>query len=451
MATQGLFAQGLGGKLKTLEIVLQNYERTIAVPIRAIVSDFTIYENIFNRTLSGVMTIIDSIGFQSGYGPFQILGQEWLTISWSIPDESKPVRSMEFFLYEIAPIENQDNLKHKRYVVSFCSAEELRESVVNIQKAYNKPCSDIVSDVVKTFLESSKKLDVEPTMGSQSVVIPRMSPFDTIDFCRRRSISKEKYTSASYLFFETFEGFKYTTIENLIAKGQEKIKTSPETYTYYITQGDLQRVGSDEDGENDNSDPRNYNRQEFKTLFDFTQDHKTDTIEKIKTGAFQSDVTVFDPVKVSFTKTIYQFDVKKTTVLGKFPENTSKFVNDFSKLDKNRGTWFIKAQDSTQPDIHIADITLNRAAYMGRFAQNMFTANIIGDPALSVGDVIRVPNIPAFRDPDGLGNTDQLLSGDFLVAALTHKFGQETYVCEIELYKNGYAKSVDESIDQRTS
>lgn len=442
--TQGLASQGIGGKLKELGVILTNGARDKSVDIRGIVSDITIYENIFNQTLHGVATVIDAIGFLSGYGPFQMVGEEYLTLTYAIADEKKPQRSLTFFVHNIAMIHNAENLKHKRYLISFCSEEHVIDAAHTIQQAYKQPYSETVKSILDEHLESKKTIEIQETKGVQPFIVPRLSPLEAIDMIRRRSIASTKFTGASYLFFETTTGFKFCDIENLIEKGREKAKSDKETYTYAITEGVLQRP-VDEAETADSNDPRNYNKQEFKTLFAFTQSHKVDTIEKIKKGMFQSEAVIFDPVKVRITTEKFKFDPKKTTALGNESETSSKFIEKLTGENKTAVAHFI-AKDSSTPDNYLNEVYGPRASYMTRLAQNMFTANIIGDPALQAGDVITVPSMPAFRDPDGLGNSDKLLSGEFLVAGIIHKFGQETYVAELELYKNGYAAKVEESI-----
>lgn len=444
-STRDLESQNIGGKLKKLSVKILSYARDVSVDVTTMVGDITIYENIFNPTLHGVMTFVDAVGLLSGYGPFQLIGEEIIRISYEIPDESKPVRDLEFFLYEISDIHNAENMMHKRYVLSFCSYEHIRDAVVNIQHAYDKRCSEIVKDIVSTYLESSKNVDVEPTKGEQQLVLPKINPLSAIEFLRKRSVSESKYTSASYLFYETTEGFNFKSIEYMIDKGKQKISENKEAYTYSITSGDLQRPTSPDSMDNTN-DPRNYNKQEFKTLFEFKQQHKTDTIEKLKYGMFQNESLTLDPVTMRITSTKFKFENEKTTVLGKYPENSKKFIQEFTNGDKNVARWWIVGKDSTRKDTFVDEIITNRSSYMVRLAENMFSASIIGDPLLVAGDVISVPYVPAYRDVDGIGNQDELLSGDFLIAGITHKLKHETYTAEIELYKAGYGKEVEDSI-----
>lgn len=445
MAAQGIESFNIGGKLQNLEVTLTNYKRDKIIDIRSIVTDITFYENIFAETMHGHLTMIDSVGLLSGYGPFQILGEEYLNIKYSIPDPSAPEKDLEFFVYSIGPIENAQNMKHKRYMLSFCSEESVRDAYTNIQKSYKQPISESVKDVVSNFLKSKKKLEVEETRGVQNLVVPLLSPFRTIDFFRRRSISAMKqHNSGSYVFFETTDGFKFKDIETLIQDGREKIKKDSKYYTYSITQSDLQNPNTEETNTN-SSDPRNYNVGQFKTLYSFRQSKKADTVEKIKMGLFQSKTNVFDPINVAISPQTFQFDQNKSIALGKNPENSEPFLKDFVKNPEYLSTIMNVVKDSSVPDTYLDSIVPNRISYMTRLSQNMFSANVIGDPRILAGDVITIPNLPAFKDIDGLGNIDELLSGDFLIAGITHKISQETYTAEYEIYRNGYNKKVDDS------
>lgn len=443
--SQGNQAVALGGKLRSLELSLTNYKRDTVINMRPFVADVTIYENIFNPTLHGVMTVVDSIGFLSGYG-FPILGEEYLTIKYSVPDDSIPARSLDFFVYKMAPVFNAENFKHKRYILYFCSIEQKEDASRTVQKAYNQPNSDTVKNILSEYMRSKKTVETQPTKGAQAVIIPNLSPLAAVDFLRRRSIAQDKYNSASYLFFETTDGFKFCDIEYLIDKGRDKIKANAERYTYYLTQTDLQRTSTGT-GDNDNTDPRNYNKAEFKSLFSWSQDHRGDTIEKLKLGMFSSKVNVFDPVNVVLSSKIFYFNPDKTTTMGKFPENSKDFITDMSLNLHDQFRLFTVVKDPTAPDTFLDDIVQNSASYMTRLAQNMFAAKIIGDPSILAGDIITIPNLPAYRNPDGKGNDDKLLTGEFLICGITHKFGLESYAADLELYKNGFSADPEKVIE----
>ncbi|AGS81103.1 hypothetical protein [Caulobacter phage Cr30] len=444
MAQQGIESFNIGGKLQNLEVTLTNYKRDKILDIRSIVSDIVFYENIFAETMHGHLTIIDAVGLLSGYGPFQILGEEYLNIKYSIGDPSRPERDLTFFVYDIGPIVNAQNLKHKRYMLSFCSEENIIDAAVNVQKSYRQPHSESIKDIVKNFLKSKKPIDVLETKGIHRIVIPLLSPFKAIDLLRRRSIST-LYSSASYLFFETVEGFKFKDIESLIVDGKKKIDKDPKYYTYTITESGLQNTGSEESSETTSvDDPRNYNQAQFKTLYNFTQSKKADTVEKLKRGMFHSTTMSFDPVNVSLKSDDYRFNSSKTKSLGKYQENSKAFSDDFTNNSNYTTNLFVQ-KDSSDLDSFVDEILPNRLSYMTRLAQNVFSADCVGDTGIIAGDVIRIPNVPAYKDIDGKGNTDELLSGDFLITGIVHKLTQETYAQSLEIYKNGYGKSVEDS------
>jgi hypothetical protein len=444
--TQGNQGAAIGGKLKSLEITLSDYAQKVVLDLRPFVSDLTIYENMFVSSIMGVATIIDSVGFMSGYG-FPILGEEFVTIKYEAQTGagSSP-KTLNLFLFKISPVFNGENFKHKRYILHFCSREHLEDASDSVQKAYSKPNSEIVKDILSNYLKTKKKIEVLDTKGIQQVIIPNLGPFDAIEFIRRRSIAQSKHTSASYVFFETTEGYKFGDIEWLIEEGRKKISANKDRYTYRLVQSDLQNFSID-DGDDDAGDPRNYNKAQFKALFSFVQTHKVDTIEKIKMGMFQSFVETFDPVYLTLTETKFHYDPNKTISMGKFPENSPSFITDFSLNRNGQQRQIGVFKDSGMPDTYLDQILPQSASYMTRLAQNMFTAKVIGDPAMLVGDLITVPNMPAFRTPDGKGNDDKLLAGEFLIVGIVHKFGQESYVQDWELYRNGYSTSPEKVID----
>jgi len=103
---------------------------------------------------------------------------------------------------------------------------------------------------------------------------------------------------------------------------------------------------------------------------------------------------------------------------------------------------FFIPKDSTQPETYLDEVYAHRASYMTRFAQNMFTAEVYGDPNIKAGDVILIdlPEIIGTTGPTV--NKDKYLSGYFMVTTIHHKLTPDNYLCTYDLFKNGFSTQV---------
>jgi hypothetical protein len=84
-------------------------------------------------------------------------------------------------------------------------------------------------DITKSYLGTSKKIDVQQTKGIQKVLVQSQQPFDAISMLRKRSISIDN-KSSSYVFFENQEGFHFKTLEKLMESDTgDRVFTNDET------------------------------------------------------------------------------------------------------------------------------------------------------------------------------------------------------------------------------
>ena len=456
------------GELKRLKVVITNTDGSRKQNISLLISNMSIFEDIFKNTLYGAVDIIDSVDLLNGLSSkdplgkfgFQLLGEEFLEIDYEV--EGRPPVSLRFAVYKISGIVNHDNNTKRTYTLHFCSEEHLIDATNVVMKGYSQTHSDNIKSIANEFLfldkegtpfkgKRKKELLVQPTMGLQRVVIPRLPPLQACQFLARRSIAETTFTSATYLFFENMNGFNFCDIEYLIKTGMEKIKsgsfkntkTSSEDYRYFFEKSV------------NNSDPNSF-RREFKTILQMSHKSYFDTVEKLKYGMFESDMIVYDFVNHQTLPSRYRFldnsdkTNNSTLTLGNeagksVPENSITFMNSvISKDDKDikYSRMFVIPKDlsSTNQDTYLDKIYPARASYFTRLAQNMYTLDTYGDPLIRAGDVIYL-NIPAGGFDASLNDTYQ--TGYFLVCTIQHIFTQNSYQTTMDVYKNALGAKVE--------
>lgn len=476
------------GSLKNITLVLRSFDGSKRVNITSLLSTLVIYEDIFQSTMFGELSIIDSIDLMNGSLQldegvrFPIVGEEFLEVYYEITesDDIRPARKLEFFVYKISNIKINQTNTTRTYTLHLCSKENLTDSITSVQQAYKDSISNIVTAVCKDYLniqddtngKFKKVLNpdyLEVTMGDQNIIIPALSPLEALQFLSRRAVALSTPTaplfqSGSYLFFENMNGFNFCDVEFLILQGKKKHdRNGLHNYTYHI-----------EDPKVNNEEPRN-----FKTVIDMVQKHKFDTIEKLKLGYFETQTLTYDFINHNVVPTTWDFkdNYSKLNVLGNpeantsnqglaFPENSEAFI-DFattqasaansssnaspSTVDTSNKSFkrFLIPKDLSQgfPDTHLDSIYANRLAYFTRLNQQMITVNVIGDPLIVAGDVINL-NLPEAtgldekRSGEGL---DKLTSGYYLVGSIQHRFTLTTYGTSIDLYKNAYGALVNQN------
>ena len=108
------------------------------------------------------------------------------------------------------------------YKLQLVSAELMRNATRYVNRSYNGNINDIVTSIIKEDLQTEKPINIDKTSGIEKGTITRLNPFQAIDFLRRRAVSNE-YKSSSYVFYESRDGYVFTTMEKLISLGQRSI------------------------------------------------------------------------------------------------------------------------------------------------------------------------------------------------------------------------------------
>jgi hypothetical protein len=465
------------GALKAFQVVLKNVDSSIAIDITSQVLNFSIYEDIFSPTLYGDVTIKDATNLLNGEPQlgntigFPIVGEEYIEVVYSIAGQDDVFR--RFAVYAIKNISFDANLKVRNYILQFCSEEHLIDATTLVQKSYISPISDMVKDILVNYLrvddsvpngKNKKIYRIQPTKGQQQIVVPRLSPLETLNLFARRSIAEKLFESGTYLFFENKNGFNFCDIEYLIQDGRQNRTKSVSTYTYYHQNP---RAGEEKTTSyTSNETPANA----YKTVMNLTQKHKFDTIEKIKRGYFESEALVYDLANRQVSPTLYKFldNYDKFNALGNpkeginavYPENSLDFIRNVtqepSSQPKKFGIFnftkdapapgkhtkvFFVPKDSTKPDTYLETIYVNRASYMSRLAQNMYTADTYGDTAIAAGDLIYL-ELPEVQGSTSTIGADKYLSGYFLVTTIHHKFTPDSYHTTFDMFKNGFSEPV---------
>ena len=212
---------------------MSNFDRSQTIDLTSNFVSLKFFEDIFNPSMHGTLDIYDTIGLMSGkFSKFPIIGEEWITIEYFVPMKSK--LSMTFHAYGISGAKHDSKQSSQIFTIHLISEEAMLSHGMRIQRAYSDFFTNVVSDICKKYLtmNSKKPVNTSTTDGIQNVIIPNLRPFDAIKFIANRSVSSD-YPTNSFIFFENVDGYYFTTIEELFAKGNLAGKNQTNSnYTY---------------------------------------------------------------------------------------------------------------------------------------------------------------------------------------------------------------------------
>jgi hypothetical protein len=395
------------------------------VNIAGVYQEINIYDSMFMPCIRGEILIQDAIGLSS---KLLLDGSEYLSMEILKGEESGPTTFKKTFrIYKQSNRENM-NQNSEIYILHFASEEMIFSEQKKINQSFNGTYTDIVNVVLKKYLGITfKKLGlIEDSKGLHTVIIPNLSPFDTMDWLSKRAVDSDSLPN--FLFFENKYGYNFVSLTKLIQ--QEPII-------------------------NINFEPKNLSvsgGQEFYGAREAKIINSTNYIESIKNGVYSGKFIGIDPLtrKVEINKIDFTQTYNKTKVhLNKYPNFTAASNRDgkdaahmfdskvslyaFATTRKD-ATWV--KQNDAKTGTNIDDThayVFQRAPILANLLQTTIHLNIPGNFGVTSGAIINL-KMPIKSGKTEVGESlDQTLTGKYIVTATRHVIKGDMHETVIEV------------------
>lgn len=392
------------------------------ISLAAIATRINIYEDITCPLLYAEIDVVDGNDIQT---TFPIIGEESIEVQFKTTGNANFV-TYNFSVYQVVNTVTNEAGKLKHYTIKCCSQEYLPNDHIQVNRKFTDETFNIIEKLITDDhknggLGSKKKYNIEPTKGTQDVLVSKQSPLQTIDLFRHRAVSK-KYISNSFCFFENRRGFNFCTVEFLFDEGKKHIQDKVFWY--------------DPKPQTDNKAVNFRNIIAMKNISDFN------TSQKSAGGALRNNIRKFDlhtgevtDIEFKLSEKLDQFNFPSAKSVG---TNTSEFAQQFEKLSEFN---MLVPHRGDLPDTFIADSLGAKQSFIHAIVQNLYQIHTYGDSELTAGDVITV-NIP---ESTGLTKAEKkanrLKSGNYLISKIRHIIvndKQRMYTNSMELIKGSY-------------
>ena len=449
------------GGYKVSVAVLHHGKPANEYPIGQFLQRIYIFEDIEKFGITGWIEMLDVYNLvRNGI----ILGEELLYLQFSTAgtdlagiEDDWAVDFTDHPLY-VHKVENMKETKTSSgkpgqsgltYRLHFCSPELLRSNRVRISRTLQGTYSDMVKNVLKNDLKTTKELETKETEDLKLVNVPNLSPFDTIrnmvSSCQSTPNEKIfKGRQTDYYFWETSRGYKMLPIfrpheDNLVFT----VATAPATMSF---------------------------KGEMTTAMQHNYLYNGDTLAGIRAGSWGSKQILYDNTTKSYDlfqsnyhtsldKDVYA-EVSQTPVF--VPDSTEernvydepKTISDFpdgrlmfSGWNSNRLTNINKdTNESTHPWVRVpSDISMQRNIQTSQtMAHQLMNIRVHGISRLEAGMTIEL-QLPAVGRGSGYVGSKETTapvwedrhSNIWLIKKLTHavdlREGQSTYYCDLEI------------------
>lgn len=432
------------GDYRINKMVLKSGINENSVDIRALYTNFEIFEDLFSPFMTAKLYMIDSLNLPE---ILPIRGQETLEIEFHTDFVGVEPVKKTFRVYKVDGHTVDENGRGQQYTIHLMSEGGYFNYTERCGYSVKGKTSSMVAEIFKKHFPEylwKDSLFIQPTSDNFSFVLPQnYSPFKAITWLSRRAISGAEVDYSPYLFYETFDGYRFQTLYKIMEDG-EKAKDK-----YYFIKSNVNKNPETNEGSGIEVEgiaglPGSYNR-----IQSLQESSRFDMVENIGSGVVASKMSVHDLIfkerrDYYFKESDVFDDIRKLSKLPHYINTKQKESNEF--FEKSNSAYFffsfspytVYTEDNNIVDNSRAEEFFLKRKYMiNSLMSQTLSVEIYGDSTKRVGQIMEifVPKIAAdghlLDEPQ-----DKVFSGDYIITSACHRFGKH-YTCKLELSRNG--------------
>lgn len=412
------------GDAEIMTFTLESASKSERINLISQCMQISIYEDISLASIRADINIIDA---ENMLHNLPIVGQETVRIKFRTPTWT--IIDLTMYVHSVTNVNVDPRSKTQTYTLNCISREHVHDGSLSIQKSYQTSTEKIVEDLLRTHIQTEKRIDVEPTKGSVNINIPGHSPFRAIEYLRKKAVSS-KYESNSFVFYESRTGYHFRTIEGLFAEGIKNSNIKKYTLNPSINLNqDLPVI------------VKMYN------IINYSQPQASATLSEVQGGALSSTVYSYDFLTKKLDRKTFELGqhIDKFISPNKVNSVTSGYLSRYNSAnDKQTNERYAMSyyvgKDSSRPD----DFFETGIAPRNAFAHMLNRAGVIvyvyGNSSLQVGEIIEIA-VPSPEDRAKASSTIEKVSGKYLIAQLRHIITPGTRIehrTSMHLIRTGY-------------
>ena len=229
------------------------------------------FEAIDSTAVTGSILLVDHVNLVAT-GP--IMGQEFVKLKLRTPGMKGENGIIDFTknVLVVTSMKTRDNIGNGQQgvLLEVASAELLKNERTKLNGSFVGTCSEIAKNIMRSKLDITKHLFVEPSEGAKKMVFPNIRPVHAILHAQETSYRK-RWTKLSVYVLRGFEGFHFRSLASMYAAN------SVMQYTTSIPGSKPQNVFED-----------------LSTILSHQIVGNGDTLVSQRLGAYGSNLTIYD-------------------------------------------------------------------------------------------------------------------------------------------------------------
>ena len=324
------------------------------------------------------------------------------------------------------------------YMFDLVSKEYLMNESKRVSKRYDGKISESARKVLTEILETKKELDIEVSENNFNFIGTAKKPLWTLLWLAKKAIPQKQNANgntAGYFFFETYDGYKFKSIDTLLSdtgEGDDGSKVKYKSYIFNNSTSSVVPVGYD--GKIINYESSNTGNFQSNLLTGSYNSAKN-AVNAFDSSFNQNQIDISKQIKgVSIAGLDYNF------INNAFTELPSRFSWSFDSVGVLPTGNNLEEQldKSKELDIDKSKIQNRAAARYNQLFTIKLEIMIAGDFSLRAGDLIYC-DFPELTNKTNTGNNPRM-SGIYMISALCHRLTPlETYT-KLELIRDSYGR-----------
>jgi len=424
------------------ELTIESNDRSKTADLKLGTISIDYYEDLFSPSITAKMRVVntgDTIAAegekerQSIYNGLPLRGGERLSmkildhgktgagedkkgLDFTDPDRNLIVSSITDVISES---------QRESFMLNLVSREAISNETTRVFKKYSAKISTSVETILKDVLATeTDRYEVDDTSNDYQFIGNLRKPFTILVWLASKSVlDKSGDTTAGFLFYQTQDGFRFKSIDNLTKQ------ESKATYTYTeINQSSTET----------NNDFR---------ILNYGVDKNQNLLEKLRLGTYSSVRVTFDPYNFKCKQSEFKFDesgidkLGNKVVLPQISEDSEKTLSDipsrvFSQV-VDRGTF--------EPDVSTkknADPTKYQAQTAMRY--NVMVTQLLSivvpcNTDLRAGDIITCKFPKISREDSEVFDSET--SGKYIIKELCHHFDPDRSFTSMKLVRDSFGET----------
>lgn len=402
-------------EVKRIEIVAAD---GTTVNITNQIVDIQIYEDMFSPFITGSFRVIDALSLSS---ILPLIGEERVNIEIQTPSFSGAgnVISEQFYIYKMG---DRGNINDSTvvYTLYFISAEGVMDANRKISKTFQGMHSDIAKSLLgREGLNTPKNQVVESTSTATKIISNFWTPAQTIS--RLLDDAKNSKGTPSFVFFENREGFVFASLESLYSLDPiQNFVDDNYLRDFSINGKNLRNISED-----------------FKRIRNLHVPEFFDYLDRTQNGFYSSSLTTYDVTTKKYTFKTYFADDNKTGTLNANAPTAGAAPNHSSAtrlyVPKAYGNF------NGYSDVTDSGAIQQRVSLLKRAEAFKVNIEVPGRTDYTVGRVVTLEiykDMPIQKGDSSDSILDKMLSGRYLVSAISHNITRTEHLCSMELIKD---------------